>query len=211
MNKGLFITFEGPDGSGKTTQINACAEYLRAKGFDVVLTREPGGTPIAERIRDVILSPENKGMDSMCEAMLYAAARAEHVDKVILPALNEGRVVISDRFVDSSHVYQGMARGLGDSVRVINAYATRGLMPDLTVLLLLDPEEGKRRMEARVEKGQAAELDRIELEKLEFHKKVFEGYQELAEEDPDRIVSLDASGSIEEIASSIRARIDRLL
>jgi len=211
MNRGLFITFEGPDGSGKTTQINAAKAFFEAKGFDVVLTREPGGTPIAERIREVILDPENTGMDATCEALLYAASRAEHVSKIILPALAEGKVVISDRFVDSSYAYQGVARGLGDSVRIINAYATKGTMPDLTVLLLLDPEEGRRRVASRVARGEEAALDRIELEKLDFHKRVYEGYRSLADEEPNRIALLDASGTPDAIASRIRVRLERLI
>ncbi len=211
MKKGLFITFEGPDGSGKTTQITAAKNYLIARGFDVILTREPGGTPVAERIRDVILDPVNTGMDPVTEALLYAASRADHVAKVILPALEEGKVVISDRFVDSSYAYQGAGRDLGDTVRVVNAYATRGLMPDLTVLLLLDPEAGQKRIEARIARGEEAALDRIELEKLDFHRKVYEGYKALADEEPDRIELLDASGSISEIAGTIRKRLDGLI
>lgn len=211
MNKGLFITFEGPDGSGKTTQINACASYMREKGYDVVLTHEPGGTPVGERIRELLLDPKNKGMDDVCEALLYAASRAEHVKKVILPALRAGKAVISDRYIDSSYAYQGAGRGLGDAVRVWNEYAIREAMPDLTVLLLLDPEEGRKRIEARVKTGGATELDRIEMEKLEFHTKVYERYKALAEEEPERIALLDANDTIESIASRVQARLDGLL
>ncbi len=211
MKQGIFITFEGPDGAGKTTQITAAKNYLEAHGFDVVLTREPGGTPAAERIRDVILDPANTGLDPMAEAFLYAASRADHVSKVILPALEAGKVVISDRFVDSSYAYQGVGRGLGEAVRTINAYATRGRMPDLTVLLLLDPEAGRKRIEARIARGEEAQLDRLEREKIDFHTKVYEGYKALADEEPDRIELLDASGGIAEIASKIRARLDKLI
>ncbi len=211
MKHGLFITFEGPDGAGKTTQITAARNYLESRGFEVVLTREPGGTPIAERIRGVILDPSNEGMDPMCEALLYAASRSEHVAKTVRPALEAGKVVISDRFVDSSYAYQGTGRELGDAVRAINAYATQGLMPDLTVLLLLDSEEGLKRINARIERGEETGKDRIERERIDFHRKVYEGYRALAEAEPDRIALLDANGGVGEIANAIRDRLNRLI
>ncbi len=211
MKHGLFITFEGPDGAGKTTQITAARNYLESRGFEVVLTREPGGTPIAERIRGVILDPSNEGMDPMCEALLYAASRSEHVAKTVRPTLEAGKVVISDRFVDSSYAYQGTGRELGDAVRAINAYATQGLMPDLTVLLLLDPEDGLKRINARIERGEETGKDRIERERIDFHRKVYEGYRALAEAEPDRIALLDANGGVGEIANAIRDRLNRLI
>lgn len=201
MNRGLFITFEGGDGSGKSTQIEKLCEYLKNKGYDVVLSREPGGTMIGEKIRTIILDPENIEMDYMTEAFLYAASRAQHVAQVIKPALEAGKFVICDRFVDSSVAYQGYARGLGDSVMNINEYAIAGCMPDLTILLKLDPKKGKKRISTREE-------DRIELEKIDFHQKVFDGYAEIEKNSNGRVVGIDASGSIEDIFNEIVACLE---
>jgi thymidylate kinase len=204
MSKGLFITFEGPDGSGKTTQIERLKAFLSEKGYDAVLTREPGGTAISEKIREIILDKNNAEMDYMTEALLYAASRAQHVAQVIMPALNQGRTVICDRFMDSSIVYQGYGRKLGDCVRVINEYAVRGCLPDITFLLKLDPEIGKNRIKAD-------EQDRLELEKLEYHKAVFQAYQGLEHHYPERIIGIDATGSIDEIGRKIREHIEKIL
>ena len=183
---GIFITMEGPDGSGKSTQIELLNDYLSEKGYDIIVTREPGGTQISEKIRQIILDKENEKMSDMTELMLYVAARAQLVDEVIKPALDKNQVVISDRFVDSSAVYQGIARGLGTKlVYEMNQYAI-SRMPDITFLLDLDAKEGIKR-----KKHQAA-LDRLELEKLSFHEKVVEGYRSLAQEQ-DRIVLIDAT------------------
>ncbi|MBQ2275138.1 MAG: dTMP kinase [Lachnospiraceae bacterium] len=183
---GIFITMEGPDGSGKSTQIELLKDYLSEKGYDIIVTREPGGTQISEKIRQIILDKENEKMSDMTELMLYVAARAQLVDEVIKPALDKNQVVISDRFVDSSAVYQGIARGLGTKlVYEMNQYAI-SRMPDITFLLDLDAKEGIKR-----KKHQAA-LDRLELEKLSFHEKVVEGYRSLAQEQ-DRIVLIDAT------------------
>ena len=211
MKRGLFITFEGPDGSGKSTQIARLTDFLRASGHDIILTREPGGTAISEQIRNLVLDPANKEMAPVAEALLYAASRAQHVAQKIRPALKEGKTVICDRFVDSSYAYQGAARGLGNAVRIINSYAIDGVMPDLTVLLLIDPAESKARIEARIAKGEEAEADRLELEKLDFHTRVYEGYQALAAEDPERIICLDASASIETLEKQIRERVETKL
>ena len=146
MRRGIFISIEGPDGSGKSTQIKNIKDYFEGKQFEVVFTREPGGTAIGERIRDIILDKNCKEMDYMTEAMLYAAARAQHVSEVIEPALAAGKVVICDRFVDSSIAYQGYGRKLGEAVAVINGYAVKGCMPDLTLLFKLDPSVGKDRI-----------------------------------------------------------------
>ena len=182
----IFITMEGPDGSGKSTQIELLKDYLSEKGYDIIVTREPGGTQISEKIRQIILDKENEKMSDMTELMLYVAARAQLVDEVIKPALDKNQVVISDRFVDSSAVYQGIARGLGTKlVYEMNQYAI-SRMPDITFLLDLDAKEGIKR-----KKHQAA-LDRLELEKLSFHEKVVEGYRSLAQEQ-DRIVLIDAT------------------
>ena len=194
--RGIFITFEGGDGSGKSTQIRKLMKYLEGKGYSVVLTREPGGTPIGEKIRDIILDKKNFEMVPMAEAMLYAASRAQHVEEVIKPALAAGSVVICDRFIDSSLAYQGYARGLGKSVEVINEYALDGIMPDLTFLMKIDPGRGKKRIGGR-------EADRIETEALSFHQKVFDGYEELERNSDGRIVGIDATGKVNDISKEI--------
>lgn len=203
MEKGLFITIEGSDGSGKSTQIALLKEYLEGKGFVVLTTREPGGTNIGEKIREIILDKNNIEMDSMTEALLYAASRAQHVAEKIVPALERGEIVICDRFIDSSIAYQGYGRNLGDCVRIINEYAVRGCMPDITFLMKMDPGVGKSRIKEE-------DADRLEREKLEFHQKVYAGYEEI-EKIYDRIVGIDATGTIEEISVQIRAHIDRVL
>ena len=161
MNRGLFITFEGPDGSGKTTQIKMLAQHCAERGFDVVLTREPGGTPISEKIRNIILDPGNIEMAGTTEALLYAASRAQHVSQLIIPSIEQGRIVLCDRFVDSSIAYQGFARGLGDGVRVINEFATLGIRPDLTFFFDVDPETAHARNVA------SGKSDRLELEAID--------------------------------------------
>lgn len=195
---GLFITMEGPDGSGKSTQIALLKEYLEKQDYDVVLSREPGGTQISEKIREVILDKDNAEMGYTTELLLYAAARAQLVEQVIKPALEEGKAVICDRFVDSSAVYQGIARDLGvDLVYHINEYAIQGILPDVTFLIDIDAAEGIRR------KKNQAELDRMELESLAFHEKVAEGYRALASRYPERIKRVDGTRSIEEIHAAI--------
>lgn len=196
--RGIFITFEGPDGSGKTTQINLLKEFLEENGHNVLIVREPGGTKIGEKIREVILDNDNKNMNSICEAMLYAASRAQLTHEVIMPALNEGTMVIADRFVDSSVVYQGNARGLGAKmITDINYYATDGLVPDITFLLKLSAEEGIRR------KFKQKKLDRMENESMQFHNKVIEGYERLEGSD-NRIITLNAEKPIDELQQDIR-------
>ena len=204
MKQGYFITFEGGDGAGKSTQINILKDELTAAGYDVILTREPGGTQISEKIRELILDPANSEMDDMTEAFLYAAARAQIVRELIKPALAEGKVVICDRFVDSSIAYQAFGRGLGDAIGVINTYAVDGCMPDMTILLRLDPEKGSRRIADR-------EHDRIEQASDAFHRKVYEGYLKLEEMYPDRIVGIDASGTINEIAEEISGKVKEMM
>lgn len=202
--RGLFITFEGPDGSGKSTQIRILKEWLEEQGCRCILSREPGGTVISEKIRDIILDKEHREMDPRTEALLYAAARAQHVAQVIRPALEGGTMVICDRFTDSSMAYQAYGRGLGEDVAVINRFATEELSPDVTFLLQLSPEEGHRRIEGR-------EQDRMELEKMDFHQRVFEGYRRLEEKEPQRIIAIDASQTIEAISTVIRGRMEELL
>lgn len=204
MDRGLFITFEGPDGSGKTTQIERLKTFIQSKGYDAILTREPGGTLISEKLREIVLDKNYMEMDYMTEALLYAAARAQHVAQVIKPALESGRTVICDRFMDSSIVYQGYGRKLGDCVRIINEFAVRGCFPDITFLLKLDPEIGKGRIKVDAQ-------DRLELEKLDYHREVFQAYEELERRYPERIIGIDAGRSIDEISDEIQEQIERLL
>ncbi len=202
MTKGLFITFEGGDGAGKSTQIERLKGYLEEQGYEVLLTREPGGTNVGEKIREVLLDPANVEMDPMTETMLYAAARAQLVAEVIRPALHKGMIVISDRFLDSSLAYQAWGRGLGSSVLEINSYGIGDCMPDLTVYLRVDPDTGRKRIRQR-------EQDRIESETEQFHQKVFNGYEQLCKDYPERIFCVDASRSIEDIEMTIRTEVKR--
>ena len=204
MNKGLFITIEGPDGSGKSTQIQYMKDFFHEQGLACLFTREPGGTSIGEKLREIILDKENAEMCDMAETLLYAAARAQHVEEKIKPALSDGKVVVCDRFIDSSIAYQGFGRFLGDSVRVINAYAVDGCMPDVTFLMELDPKVGKSRIREDAQ-------DRLELEKIEFHNRVFEGYQALAEMYPERFARIDASREKETIREEILGILKDLL
>ncbi len=184
---GLFITLEGTDGSGKTTQINKLKKYFSGKGYNVVCTREPGSTPIGEKIREIIIDKNNSEMSDITEALLYAAARAQLVDEVIEPVLEDGGIVISDRFLDSSIVYQGFARGMGGNfIRNINKAGVKSLEPDITFLLKLKPEDSIAR------KSKQAELDRLEAEKDTFHQRVFDGYIRLAKRNKERIKIIDA-------------------
>lgn len=184
---GLFITLEGTDGSGKTTQINKLKKYFSEKGYNVVCTREPGSTPIGEKIREIIIDKNNSEMSDITEALLYAAARAQLVDEVIEPVLEDGGIVISDRFLDSSIVYQGFARGMGGNfIRNINKAGVKSLEPDITFLLKLKPEDSIAR------KSKQAELDRLEAEKDTFHQRVFDGYIRLAKRNKERIKIIDA-------------------
>ncbi|MDD6071349.1 MAG: dTMP kinase [Clostridiales bacterium] len=202
--EGIFITMEGPDGSGKTTQIDLLKKYLESRGYDIVIAREPGGTAIGEVIREVILNPAHKEMSHMTELLLYASARAQLVSQVIGPALLEGKAVICDRFVESSAVYQGIGRGLGvDTVYEVNNFALGDVKPKLTIFMDLDAEEGIKR------KKKQANLDRMEMEDMTFHKRVVEGYRKLATLYPERIVPIDATLSIEEIHNRIVEEVEK--
>lgn len=195
----MFITLEGPEGSGKTTAVEAAVKALEAKGYKIVRTREPGGTPISEQIRNVILDKENTAMDPRTEALLYAASRRQHLVEKVWPALKEGKIVICDRYLDSSLAYQGGARGLGvDNILNINLFATENTFPDLTLLFDIKPEEGLKRIAANASR----EVNRLDLEKLEFHNKVRETFLLLAKRYPERFVIIDASKSREEVAKA---------
>jgi dTMP kinase len=204
MKKGIFITFEGPDGAGKTTIIRMLAERFK----NTLLTREPGGIDIAEQIRSVILAKENTKMDARTEALLYAAARRQHLVEKVKPALAEGKMVLCDRFVDSSLAYQGYARGLGvDEVFGINQFAIGDMMPELTLYFDIDPELGL----GRISKNQGREVNRLDLESLAFHQKVHEGYQLLLKRFPERMVKIDASKGIGEVLQDAVTIIDNYL
>ena len=193
---GYFVVFEGGEGAGKTTQIEALTKWLEARGENVVVTREPGGTEIGERIRKLLLDPEIESMDPKAEALLYAADRAQHVAQLIGPALQEGKIVVSDRFVDSSLAYQGLARGLGlDEIYDISNWATGGLVPDLVFYLKVDPKTGFGRL--------SGDTDRLENEDISFHERVSIAYRKLAKQFPDRFVVLDGSESPAEIHEQV--------
>ena len=203
--RGKFITIEGTDGSGKSTQIGLLMDYLNKKGVDVLFTREPGGTPIGEKIREIILDVNNREMAPETEALLYAA-RSQHVREKIIPAVEAGKIVICDRFVDSSLAYQGAARGMGmETIMEMNRAALGGVMPDLTVFFDLSPEKGILR------KKNERTLDRLEEEKIDFHKRVYDGYKQLCEKYPERIKAIDADRSVEEVHLEVREVIDGLL
>ena len=195
MEKGLFITLEGGEGSGKTTAGKAVIRKLADDGFDVLYTREPGGIDIAEQIRRVILDINNTAMDERTEALLFAASRRQHLVEKVIPALQQGKIVICDRFIDSSLAYQGYARGIGlENVMKINEFAIDQHMPDLTIYFDIDPEEGLKRLTGR------DEINRLDVEKVNFHKKVQEGYEKLREMFPERIRTVDASQDREALA-----------
>ena len=200
---GAFIVFEGGEGAGKSTQAAALAELLEARGRSVVRTREPGGTPAAEAIRAILLDPAFAGLDDRAEALLFAAARGDHAQRVIRPALRRGDVVVCDRFMDSSMAYQGIARGLGaDVVANLSLWATDGLIPDLTVVMDIDPQVGL---------GRVSSPDRLESEPLEWHRRVREGFVEIARRDPRRYLVLDAGRPPEDLATEIAQVVDALL
>ena len=206
--KGYFITIEGTDGAGKTTQISLLEEYLKQRKIDFLLTREPGGTPISEKIREILLDISNQELCDNAEVLLYAASRAQHLQQKILPAVKEGKLVLCDRFVDSSIAYQAFGRGIDkEQVKAINQFATSGIEPDLTIYLDLPPQKGI----LRKQKEQLHEMDRMEQEKMDFHEKVYEGFQSLAQNYPQRIQKIDASKTIEEVQKQIQIQIEKLL
>ena len=198
-----FITFEGIEGSGKTTQIQMLSNYLEEQGIDHLLTREPGGTPIGDRIRRLVLSPDSDEMSPTCEMLLYGAARAQHIAEVIVPALAEGRTVLCDRFTDATFAYQGYGRDLPlDLIRRLHAIEPLALKPDLTLLFDIDASIAVERARVR-EGGTVAAQNRFEMEDLEFHERVRAGYLDLVREEPARVIVVDAAGEIPEVQQRV--------
>jgi dTMP kinase len=207
MKKGLFITFEGLDGSGKTTQIKLLYDYLKERGLDVITAVEPGGTEIGRKIRKILLDKDNHEMSYKTETLLFLASRAELVSKVISPALNKGRIVICDRFFDSTVVYQGIARGLGvDEILNMSLWATGGVVPDITFLLSVKPDKGKKRMDRASKKR-----DRLELEKDNFRREVYKGYLSIAGKHKERFVVIDGEKNIEDISEEVKRKVENYL
>lgn len=201
--KGLFITFEGIDGSGKTTQIRLLYDFLQKEGYPVLLTREPGGTSIGDKIRSLLLDPENQEMVSRTEVLLYAASRAQHIEEVILPAIGSGKIVLCDRFVDASIAYQGYGPGLPlKDILTINEYATDGLKPDRTYMLDLPLEESQKRLHLRFASQEGP--DRIEQKPSAYHRKVWQGFMEIASKEPQRIRKVIANRDQESIQQEIQ-------
>lgn len=208
MKKGLFIVFEGGEGSGKSTMIDKVYEWLRECDYDCIKTREPGGISIAEQIREVILNKENTKMDAKTEALLYAAARRQHLVEKVIPALENGQVVLCDRFLDSSLAYQGYARGLGiEEVYEINKFAIGDCMPDISILFDINPEVGM----ARIKKNFEREVNRLDLEKLDFHNKVREGYDIIYKKNKNRMVKINAEESIDQVFNNVKNIISDLI
>lgn len=208
MSKSFFITFEGGEGAGKTTVLAEIEAALKEKGYSVVRTREPGGIRIAEQIRTVILDIEHTEMDSRTEALLYAAARRQHLVEKVIPALNEGKIVLCDRFIDSSLAYQGYARGIGfDNVKAINEFAIEGYLPDLTLFFDVDPEIGM----TRIKNDDDREINRLDQETMQFHEYVREGYKKVMETYPNRIKKINANQSISNVFKDAMAEIDKIL
>ena len=201
MRKGLFIVFEGGEGTGKTTAIESVYDWIKEKGFKCIKTREPGGIKISEEIRQVILNKENTNMDGRTEALLYAAARRQHLIEKVIPALESGYIVLCDRFIDSSLAYQGYARGLGiDEVMSINKFAIGEYMPDLSIIFDLDPRIGLE----RISRNNEREVNRLDLEKLDFHERVREGYSIIYNSDKNRRIKINAEKSKEDVFKEIQ-------
>jgi len=211
---GIFITFEGPDGSGKTTQLRRLAETLKQSGHDVVVTREPGGTAISDKVRSIILDPAHEEMVDQAEVLLYAASRAQHVHEFILPALQAGKIVLCDRFIDASIAYQGYGLGIDvETVRAVNRFASSGLQATRTYILDVPVEVSLARLHKRAPGQDAAgqQLDRIEQKSAEYHNRVRAGFHQIAAENPERVFVVNADRSEDEIAADILTECSRLL
>ncbi len=205
---GTFITFEGGEGSGKTTIAKKVKGILQQEGYHVILTREPGGVEIAEKIRDIIHNKKYTNMDIKTEALLYAASRRQHLVEKIIPALERGDIIICDRYVDSSLVYQGIARGIGiDEVYQMNLFATENILPKRTIFFDIKPEEGLK----RIAKNKNREVNRLDLESLDFHQKVYDGYLKICDKFPERIVKIDARLDIENVLLQVLEKMREVL
>ena len=205
---GFFITFEGGEGSGKTTIAKMIKDQLTKEGYSVVLTREPGGVEIAEEIRNIIHDIKNTNMDKKTEALLYAASRRQHLIEKVIPALDKNCIVICDRFIDSSLVYQGIARGIGiDEVYQMNLFATENILPVRTIFFDIKPEDGLK----RVYDNKDRDVNRLDLEALDFHQKVYEGYLEICDKYSERIVKIDASQNIEGVFNQVIEKIKEII
>ena len=202
--KGKFITFEGSEGCGKSTQSKFLVDHLTSKGFPVKLVREPGGVVISEKVREILLDKKNTRMNNECETLLYMAARAQLVEEVVMPELGRGTVLVCDRFLDSTVAYQGYGCGVSvEAIKAMGLFATKGVVPDLTFFLDLPTEEGLRR--------RGTERDRIELRSMEYHERVRAGYHQIARSEPDRVIVIDGRKCKEENFMAIRARVEKLL
>ncbi len=207
----LFITFEGPDGSGKSTQINLMAQYLQQLGYEVLCTREPGGSSIGNQIRDIVHHVDNTEMSTQTEVLLYSASRAQLVEQIILPHLKKGGAVLCDRYADSTYAYQGYGRQIDfETLGLITAFATQKLKPDITIYLDVNAQEGLKRKEAANVAGEG-EWNRMDQLELSFHHRVQAGYLEMAQAEPDRWLVIDANGSIEKVHQTIRQRLEQVL
>lgn len=210
--KGVFVTFEGIEGSGKSTQIGLLADHLAASGRPVTLTREPGGTPIGDQVRKILLDPASKGLEPVAELLLYAASRAQHLREVILPALQEGRVVLCDRFSDATLAYQGHGRGLDlDMIRALDRIVTGGRLPDLTILLDIGAAAGLARARGSNSTRRLEAEARFEHEEIAFHERVKQGYQALAKQEPERFRVVDAAPPPDMIQNTIRKVVEAVL
>ena len=209
---GVFITFEGPDGSGKSTQLKLAADYLRAQGYKVATTRDPGGTPISDQIRQVLLRPENTELFSQTEVLLYAASRAQLVHEAILPALLAGEIVLCDRFIDASVAYQAFGNRVPQHIiEDINDYSSSGLSAARTYLFVVTPEQGRERLLGRSEQEFTKNLDRIEQKGIDYHQRVLDGFLHLADTEGDRIMSIDGTQTVEDIAALVAQDLDSFL
>lgn len=203
MSKGLFIAIEGGEGAGKSTHSKRLAEYIESLGFEVMLTREPGGTPTAEKIRNILLDPDITDMPDETEALLFAAARADHAINKMRPAIERGVIVICDRYIDSSVAYQGAARGLGvDKIRDLSEWATEQLLPDFTIYLDVPAEAGEERMDG---------IDRMEIQSREFHFAVHQAFRDIAAQSSRPNVVIDATAPKDDVAAAVRASVEHLL
>jgi len=204
-NRGFFITFEGIEGSGKSTQIDLLTRHLQEKGYDVVSTRDPGGTELGDSIRDVLLNPAFSSMDSYTELFLYAASRAQLIKEIIEPALKAGKIVLCDRFTDSTIAYQGFGRGISfDKIETLNRWAAKEIFPQLTIILTIPAQDG-------LDRATRDSIDRIEEESISFHQRVESGYKKLAQEQPGRICIIDASGDRNEIQQQVAQIVEDIL